>query len=106
MNGLRVVVAALAAAVVAAAAHRRGGGKADAGRRLNGMGVNPGNRVDRQALLASLVNESRKIDDSTQPRSVARLSQVSTAVPHGAARLGYQALRWPRVTSGTTVSTA
>ncbi len=52
-------------------------------------------RLVDQAVLASLVNESRKIDESTQPRSVAMLSHVSTTAPRGAARLGYQALRWP-----------
>jgi len=58
---------------------------------------------DERARRAS---DRAKIDDSSQPRMVARFSHHCMKVPSATCGSGYQLARWSRLTSGTTVSMA
>jgi hypothetical protein len=57
-------------------------------------------------LRASRASDTTKIDDSSQPSTVARLSHQSMSWPPGMPGSGYQVERWSREMSGITVSMA
>src|SRR5215471_14571146 len=61
---------------------------------------------DPQVLRDSRASDRTKIDDSSQPSSVARLSHHNMSWPPGACGSGYQVARWSSEISGTTVSIA